>query len=211
MYPRRRFTIPLRGGRSLVLGERTLVMGIINVTPDSFSDGGQLLDAKAAIEAGVRMVEEGADLLDIGGESTRPGAQPTPEAEESEQDDGVTVATQQTTWSQFLPREPKYDLATHDEPLPVVSTKDIRKYEREEAAKKKAEKKKKMGKKGKKPLGHGIFTALGMSRKAPSIESFACETATRHDSLHSQSSHGSRKSARPGRRPHESTHSHKRR
>ena len=82
MYPRRRFTIPLRGGRSLVLGERTLVMGIINVTPDSFSDGGQLLDTTAAIEAGLRMVDEGADLLDIGGESTRPGAQPTPEAEE---------------------------------------------------------------------------------------------------------------------------------
>src|SRR5688572_7545262 len=57
-------------------------MGIINVTPDSFSDGGQLLDAKAAIDAGLQMVEDGADLLDIGGESTRPGAQPTPEAEE---------------------------------------------------------------------------------------------------------------------------------
>ena len=82
MYPRRRFTIPLSGGRSLVLGERTLVMGIINVTPDSFSDGGQLLDTSAAIDAGVRMVEEGADLLDIGGESTRPGAQPTPEGED---------------------------------------------------------------------------------------------------------------------------------
>ena len=82
MYPRRRFSIPLKGGRSLVLGERTLVMGIINVTPDSFSDGGQLLDPKAAIDAGLRMVEDGADLLDIGGESTRPGAQPTPEGEE---------------------------------------------------------------------------------------------------------------------------------
>jgi dihydropteroate synthase len=82
VYPRRRFTIPLRGGRSLVLGERTLIMGIINVTPDSFSDGGELLDPRAAIDAGVRMVEAGADLLDIGGESTRPGAQPTPEGEE---------------------------------------------------------------------------------------------------------------------------------
>jgi dihydropteroate synthase len=82
VYPRRRFTLPLRNGRSLVLGERTLVMGIINVTPDSFSDGGQLLDTQSAIEAGVRMVEEGADLLDIGGESTRPGATPTPAAEE---------------------------------------------------------------------------------------------------------------------------------
>ena len=82
MYPRRRFTIPLKGGRSLVLGEWTLVMGIINVTPDSFSDGGRLLDPQAAIDAGIRMVEDGADLLDVGGESTRPGAQPTPEDEE---------------------------------------------------------------------------------------------------------------------------------
>ena len=65
-----------------MLGERTLVMGIINVTPDSFSDGGVLLDTGRAIEAGVRMVEEGADLLDVGGESTRPGAQPLGEGEE---------------------------------------------------------------------------------------------------------------------------------
>ena len=57
-------------------------MGIINVTPDSFSDGGQLLDTQHAIDAGLKMVEDGADLLDIGGESTRPGAQPTPAAEE---------------------------------------------------------------------------------------------------------------------------------
>ena len=76
MYPRRRFTIPLPGGRTLELGARTLVMGIINVTPDSFSDGGVLADAAGAIDAGVRMVEQGADLLDVGGESTRPGAQP---------------------------------------------------------------------------------------------------------------------------------------
>src|SRR5688572_21469089 len=57
-------------------------MGIINVTPDSFSDGGLLIDPQRAIDAGVRMVEEGADLLDVGGESTRPGAEPLPEAEE---------------------------------------------------------------------------------------------------------------------------------
>ena len=75
MHPRRRFTVPLPGGRSLALGERTLVMGIINVTPDSFSDGGALVDASSAIDAAVRMVEQGADLIDVGGESTRPGAQ----------------------------------------------------------------------------------------------------------------------------------------
>lgn len=57
-------------------------MGVINVTPDSFSDGGQLFDPARAIEAGVRMAEEGADLLDVGGESTRPGAQPLAADEE---------------------------------------------------------------------------------------------------------------------------------
>jgi dihydropteroate synthase len=66
----------------LALGERTLVMGIVNVTPDSFSDGGRLLEAEEAVEAAVRMVEAGADLLDVGGESTRPGADPVGEGEE---------------------------------------------------------------------------------------------------------------------------------
>ena len=79
---RRRFSVPLPNGRTLALGERTLVMGVINVTPDSFSDGGRLFDPAQAIEAGVRMVEQGADLLDVGGESTRPGARPLDEAEE---------------------------------------------------------------------------------------------------------------------------------
>lgn len=59
-----------------------LVMGIVNVTPDSFSDGGQFLDAHAAVEHGLKLVAEGADLLDIGGESTRPDAAPVSEAEE---------------------------------------------------------------------------------------------------------------------------------
>src|SRR5688500_20371683 len=59
-------------------------MGVLNVTPDSFSDGGTLLDPRTAIEAGARMVEEGADILDVGGESTRPGAKPLGAAEERE-------------------------------------------------------------------------------------------------------------------------------
>jgi dihydropteroate synthase len=59
-----------------------LVMGIINVTPDSFSNGGQLLDAKAAVAHGLKLVEEGAAILDIGGESTRPRATPVEESEE---------------------------------------------------------------------------------------------------------------------------------
>jgi dihydropteroate synthase len=57
-------------------------MGILNVTPDSFSDGGRFLDASAAIARGLELVAEGADILDVGGESTRPGAEPVPAAEE---------------------------------------------------------------------------------------------------------------------------------
>ena len=53
-------------------------MGIVNVTPDSFSDGGRFLDDDAAVEHGLRLIEEGADILDVGGESTRPGAEPVP-------------------------------------------------------------------------------------------------------------------------------------
>lgn len=56
------------------LDERTLVMGVVNLTPDSFSDGGLFPDARAAVEHALRLVEEGADILDIGGESTRPGS-----------------------------------------------------------------------------------------------------------------------------------------
>jgi dihydropteroate synthase len=59
-----------------------LIMGVVNVTPDSFSDGGLFLDADAAVEHGLRLVEEGADILDVGGESTRPGAEPVGEDEE---------------------------------------------------------------------------------------------------------------------------------
>jgi dihydropteroate synthase len=60
--------------RTLELGPRTLIMGVVNVTPDSFSDGGQFLDPAQAIAQGLRLLDEGADILDIGGESTRPGA-----------------------------------------------------------------------------------------------------------------------------------------
>jgi dihydropteroate synthase len=63
------------GSRSVQLGKRTLLMGVINVTPDSFSDGGEYFDRDGAIEHGLQLVEDGADILDVGGESTRPGAQ----------------------------------------------------------------------------------------------------------------------------------------
>jgi dihydropteroate synthase len=66
----------------VTIDERPLVMGILNVTPDSFSDGGRFLSTGAAIDHGLRLVEQGADLLDIGGESSRPGAQPVSLEEE---------------------------------------------------------------------------------------------------------------------------------
>jgi dihydropteroate synthase len=79
---RESFVVSLPGGRALELGARTLVMAIVNVTPDSFADGGERFDADVAIADAIRMVGEGADILDIGGESTRPGAPPLDEAEE---------------------------------------------------------------------------------------------------------------------------------
>ena len=72
------------GEAELTLGERTLVMGIVNVTPDSFSDGGLFGGVQDAVAHGARLVDEGADLLDVGGESTRPGSDPVPAEEESE-------------------------------------------------------------------------------------------------------------------------------
>jgi len=65
----------LRAGRFTLALDRPLIMGVLNVTPDSFSDGGRFLDAGRAAEHGARMAQEGADILDIGGESTRPGAE----------------------------------------------------------------------------------------------------------------------------------------
>ena len=68
--------------RTLVLGVRTLVMGVLNLTPDSFSDGGQYLDPEVAYARALQIQEQGADLLDIGGESTRPGSPRIPASEE---------------------------------------------------------------------------------------------------------------------------------
>jgi dihydropteroate synthase len=72
------------GDRVLPTARRCLVMGVVNVTPDSFSDGGRYLDPEAAVAHGLALVAEGADLLDVGGESTRPGATDVPEAVELE-------------------------------------------------------------------------------------------------------------------------------
>jgi dihydropteroate synthase len=78
---RARFDWRLRS-RSITLGPTTLIMGILNLTPDSFSDGGQFLDANTAVNHALEMLDQGADILDLGGESTRPNATPIAPAEE---------------------------------------------------------------------------------------------------------------------------------
>ena len=69
-------------GKNLDLSSRTHLMGILNVTPDSFSDGGRFFKFEDAVRQGIKMMEEGADLIDVGGESTRPGSDPLPKEEE---------------------------------------------------------------------------------------------------------------------------------
>jgi dihydropteroate synthase len=80
-YPQRARAWQLRT-RRLLLGRRPLLMGIVNVTPDSFSDGGQFFESQRAIEHALQLVAEGAEMIDIGGESTRPYAKPVEVAEE---------------------------------------------------------------------------------------------------------------------------------
>ncbi len=87
MFQRKRFRLRLPAvaglpSRTLVLGERTLIMGVLNVTPDSFSDGGTYLDADAAVARALEIERAGADILDIGGESTRPGSEGISASEE---------------------------------------------------------------------------------------------------------------------------------
>jgi dihydropteroate synthase len=81
MFLRKRYRLRLPS-RTLLLGERTLLMGVLNVTPDSFSDGGIYLDSQSAVARAFELERAGADLLDIGGESTRPGADPVTAEEE---------------------------------------------------------------------------------------------------------------------------------
>ena len=69
-------------GQTIDVSQHALVMGVLNITPDSFSDGGRFFTAEKAIEHGLRMAEEGAQIIDVGGESTRPGAEPVPAEEE---------------------------------------------------------------------------------------------------------------------------------
>src|ERR1700722_11595334 len=74
MFRRKIFRLRLRS-RALVLGERTLVLGVLNVTPDSFSDGGLYIGVEKAVARALEIERAGADILDIGGESPRPGSQ----------------------------------------------------------------------------------------------------------------------------------------
>jgi len=96
------------GSRSVQLGKRTLVMGVVNVTPDSFSDGGAYLDCDQAIEHGLQLVEDGADILDVGGESTRPGAQ-------------VLSSAGNPAPSQQLERQPVSEEVELDRVIPVIA------------------------------------------------------------------------------------------
>ena len=80
--PRHRYIVPIAHGGILRLDERVLIMGILNVTPDSFADATHLTDAARAVDAALRMEADGADLIDVGGESTRPGAEPVSATEE---------------------------------------------------------------------------------------------------------------------------------
>jgi len=74
---RKLYTMKLRG-KALELGRRTLIMGILNITPDSFSDGGRFADYERALARAFELISAGADILDVGGESTRPGSAPVP-------------------------------------------------------------------------------------------------------------------------------------
>src|SRR3984957_6985617 len=86
------------------------VMGVVNVTPDSFSDGGLFLDEHAAVQHGLELVEQGADILDVGGESTRPGAEPVGEEEEKRRVVPVIEALAAATRS--LPEPPQLSIDT---------------------------------------------------------------------------------------------------
>ena len=82
MVPRKAYTVPIAGGRRLQLGERTLVMAIVNITPDSFADRAPSTDPARALDLAHAAADQGADLLDLGAESTRPGSGTLPEEEE---------------------------------------------------------------------------------------------------------------------------------
>lgn len=112
------------GTRVLELGKRTLIMGIVNVTPDSFSDGGQFLDPDKAIEHALRLLDEGADILDIGGESTRPGARVDAPSSLAETKPTETKSSELKNSSAAQPKATAPEVSAEDELkriLPVIA------------------------------------------------------------------------------------------
>ena len=102
--------------RTLELGKRTLIMGIVNVTPDSFSDGGLYLDSGKAIAHAVQLLDEGADIIDVGGESTRPGASVVASP--------LPIETREQKQTPNGPRSPKIAVSAEEElrrVLPVIT------------------------------------------------------------------------------------------
>jgi dihydropteroate synthase len=102
------------GSHSLQLGKRTLVMGVINVTPDSFSDGGDHFDRQRAVEHAMGLLEDGADILDVGGESTRPGAKVLAAAETAGK---ITAPAGQP----FLEKQPVSEKEELERVIPVIA------------------------------------------------------------------------------------------
>src|SRR5579871_2269158 len=91
------------GTRSLELGKRTLIMGVLNVTPDSFSDGGQFFDRDAALKQAERLLEDGADIIDVGGESTRPRARVNPCSEKHSTNTPVPAVSPEEELRRIIP------------------------------------------------------------------------------------------------------------
>ena len=107
------------GTRTLELGKRTLIMGIVNVTPDSFSDGGLYFDSEKAVEHGERLIEEGADILNVGGESTRPGTRVNaPDTNKSKDETSKALTTPSKEASTKEPVSAEEELARV---IPVIS------------------------------------------------------------------------------------------
>jgi dihydropteroate synthase len=91
------------GSRTLELGKRTRIAGIVNVTPDSFSDGGQFLDRDRAVEHALKLLDEGADIIDVGGESTRPGAKVEGQTSKSSAHSGRNAVSEQGELDRVIP------------------------------------------------------------------------------------------------------------
>jgi dihydropteroate synthase len=96
------------GKRSLQLGKRTLIMGVVNVTPDSFSDGGMYLDRDRSVEHALRLLDAGADIIDVGGESTRPGA-------------AVKIATESATATASAEKQPIGEKEELERVIPAIT------------------------------------------------------------------------------------------